>query len=99
MLNIPKIEENLSVYEYRGLLIDALEKIDELQVEINKLKKELDKCQVNNVDNIIRRHVKLLELSTPEILLLGGEMTAQELRTVKAVLHNRAQIIKDDLDY
>lgn len=29
---------------------------------------------------------KLLELSTSELLLMAGEITAQELRTVKAVL-------------
>lgn len=37
---------------------------------------------------------KLLELSTQELLLLAGEMTAQELRTVKAVLKNRAAAIR-----
>lgn len=36
-----------------------------------------------------------LELSTSELLLLAGEMSAQELRTVKAVLKNRAAVIRD----
>jgi hypothetical protein len=34
---------------------------------------------------------KLLEMTSSELLLLGGEMTAQELRTVKAVLAERAR--------
>ncbi len=33
-------------------------------------------------------------LHTPTLLLLGGEMTAQEIRTVKAVLKNRARVIR-----
>lgn len=37
---------------------------------------------------------QLLELSTKEILLMAGEMPAQELRTVKAVLTNRAAAIR-----
>lgn len=36
---------------------------------------------------------KLLRLSNTELLLLAGEMTAQELRTVQAVLANRATAI------
>lgn len=35
-----------------------------------------------------------LELSQSELLLLAGEMTAQELRTVRAVLANRAAAIR-----
>jgi hypothetical protein len=35
-----------------------------------------------------------LELSRSELLLLAGEMTAQELRTVLAVLTNRAAVIR-----
>ncbi len=38
---------------------------------------------------------KLLDLSTSELQLLAGEMTAQELRTVKAVLRNRAAAIME----
>ena len=38
---------------------------------------------------------KLLRLSNTELLLLAGEMTAQELRTVQAVLKNRAAFIMD----
>lgn len=37
---------------------------------------------------------RLLELSNQEILLLAGEMSAQELRTVRAVLANRAAEIR-----
>lgn len=37
---------------------------------------------------------QLLEISTAELLLLAGEMTAQELRTVKAVLAQRARAIR-----
>jgi hypothetical protein len=37
---------------------------------------------------------KLLEMTSSELLLLGGEMTAQELRTVKAVLAERARRIR-----
>lgn len=37
---------------------------------------------------------KLLEMSPSALLLLGGEMTAQELRTVKAVLSERARQIR-----
>ena len=38
---------------------------------------------------------KLMDLSTSELQLLAGEMTAQELRTVKAVLRNRAAAIME----
>lgn len=37
---------------------------------------------------------QMLEISTSEILLMAGEMTAQELRTVKAVLAQRAAAIR-----
>lgn len=37
----------------------------------------------------------LLRLSNSELLLLAGEMTAQELRTVQAVLKNRAAAIME----
>ena len=36
----------------------------------------------------------LLELRDSELLLMAGEMTAQELRTVQAVLNNRASVIR-----
>lgn len=36
---------------------------------------------------------QLLRLSNTELLLLAGEMTVQELRTVQAVLTNRAEVI------
>ena len=37
---------------------------------------------------------RLCELKRSEFLLLGGEMTAQELRTVMAVLKSRAAVIR-----
>lgn len=37
---------------------------------------------------------RLLELSTQEILLAAGEMTQQELRTVKAVLARQARVLR-----
>jgi hypothetical protein len=40
------------------------------------------------------RAARLLELSPPELRLLAGEMTAQEMRTVQAVLRNRAAVIR-----
>ena len=40
---------------------------------------------------------KMLRLSNTELLLLAGEMTAQELRTVQAVLKNRADAIMERL--
>lgn len=42
------------------------------------------------------RCAKLLELSNQELLLLAGEMTANELLTVKAVLANRAKAIRTE---
>ena len=36
----------------------------------------------------------LLELRDSELLLMAGEMTAQELRTVRAVLNQRASAIR-----
>lgn len=42
------------------------------------------------------RCAKLLELSNQELLLLAGEMTANEIRTVKAVLANRATAIRTE---
>jgi len=40
------------------------------------------------------RCAKLLELSPSQIRLIAGELTAQEMRTVLAVLENRAQAIR-----
>jgi hypothetical protein len=37
---------------------------------------------------------QMLELSNSELLLMVGEMTAQEMRTVKAVLAQRANAIR-----
>ena len=37
---------------------------------------------------------RMLELRDSELLLMAGEMTAQELRTVKAVLAQRASAIR-----
>ena len=37
---------------------------------------------------------KLLDLNASQLLLMAGEMTAQELRTVRAVLRNRATTIR-----
>lgn len=37
---------------------------------------------------------RMLELRDTELLLMAGEMTAQELRTVKAVLAQRADAIR-----
>ena len=37
---------------------------------------------------------RMLELRDSELLLMAGEMTAQELRTVKAVLAQRAKAIR-----
>ena len=37
---------------------------------------------------------RLLELRDSELLLMAGEMTAQELRTVQAVLEQRARTIR-----
>ena len=42
---------------------------------------------------------KLCELTTAEILLAAGEMTAQELRTVRAVLAWRARTIRSRQAY
>lgn len=41
------------------------------------------------------RCLKILDLSTSELLLLAGEMTAQELRTVRAVLKYLSEKIKN----
>ena len=38
---------------------------------------------------------RMLDLRDSELLLMAGEMTAQELRTVKAVLKNRGAAIMD----
>lgn len=37
---------------------------------------------------------KLLEMSSQELLLMAGEMTAQELLTVRAVMKNRATVVR-----
>lgn len=37
---------------------------------------------------------KLLEISNQELLLMAGDMSKQELRTVRAVLANRALVIR-----
>ena len=38
---------------------------------------------------------KMMELSDQQIRLMAGEMTAQEMRTVKAILKNRATVIRE----
>ena len=38
---------------------------------------------------------KKLELSTQQLLLMAGEMNAGEIRTVKAILKNRVQALRD----
>lgn len=49
------------------------------------------------MNNTAEKCAKIVEelLHTPTLLLLGGEMTAQEIRTVKAVLANRAAKIRE----
>lgn len=42
----------------------------------------------------LERCAQEMELSRASILLLAGEMTAQELRTVRAVLDNRARVLR-----
>ena len=42
------------------------------------------------------RSAKLCELSADSIRLLAGELSAQEMRTVRAVLANRAAAIRGD---
>lgn len=37
---------------------------------------------------------KLMEMKNDEVRLLAGEMTAQEMRTVQAVMANRAAVIR-----
>lgn len=38
---------------------------------------------------------KEMEISRSAILLMAGEMTAQEMRTVRAVLQNRASVLRE----
>jgi hypothetical protein len=42
---------------------------------------------------------RLLELKNAEIRLMAGEMSSQEMRTVQAVLTNRATILRHRTDY
>lgn len=57
---------------------------------------------LNNLQEFLKSQVaaeteacaKLMELKRADLLLLGGEMTAQEIRTVQAVLANRAAVIR-----
>lgn len=48
----------------------------------------------NNLTAELERAASLLEVSNQELLLLAGEMTAEELRTTQAILKNRAQAIR-----
>jgi hypothetical protein len=49
-------------------------------------------------DDLIKQEreacAKALELTNSELKLIAGEMTAQELRTVRAVLFQRAAVIR-----
>ena len=40
----------------------------------------------------------LMKIKRADLLLMGGEMTAQEIRTVQAVLTNRATVIRRRAD-
>lgn len=54
--------------------------------------------ELNRLDNVASEAreacAKLLESSSADLLLLAGEMTAQELRTVKAILAAKAREIR-----
>jgi hypothetical protein len=45
----------------------------------------------------LERCASAMELSRSQILLMAGEMTAQEMRSVQAVLTNRARVIRSML--
>lgn len=45
-------------------------------------------------DNALEEAAKLLDLRRQDILLIAGEMTAQEIRSVRAMLNERARAIR-----
>lgn len=47
--------------------------------------------------NQIEKDAKLLEMKSDEILLMVGEITREEILTVKAVLANRAKAIRSQV--
>jgi hypothetical protein len=56
--------------------------------------RKLDLVHRSAVTRAFAAAAQLLELSPSELRLMAGEMTAQEMRTVLAVLRNRAAVIQ-----
>jgi hypothetical protein len=54
----------------------------------------LRQSAANSWNAALEHACKLLDLSSSQLALLGGEMTSCELRATKAVLENRAVLIK-----
>lgn len=53
-------------------------------------------CYAAGVRAGMERAAVMLDLSAQDLRLLAGEMSAQEMRTVRAVLNNRAATIRKD---
>jgi hypothetical protein len=70
-----------------------------LIIMLNRQAAEIQALQAENAGVKLGREQAAAKLDewqdTPTLLLACGEMTAQEIRTVKAVLRQRAKIIRD----
>ena len=55
---------------------------------------DLQEFLKTRISDEVEACAKLMELKRADLLLLGGEMSAQEIRTVQAVLTNRAAVIR-----
>lgn len=77
---------------------DALRAIQKLSQNVAKLRAEIlqARAEGERAGKIAMREqsAALLDLNINQLLLMAGEMTAQELRTVRAVLRNRAATIR-----
>jgi hypothetical protein len=73
-------------------LLKELERLDRLELPSNS-----DVATVVRMD-ALNEAVKICDLSADETRLLCGEMTAQEMRTVKAVLDSRVRILQRMMD-
>lgn len=80
--------------EYNSGCCSKDQEADDAAVGINT-HQSMDK--MSDIPNVLAERetcARMLELSNSELCLIAGEMTAQELRTVKAVLAQRANAIR-----
>lgn len=85
---------DLDIHHNKEMARPALESVRRLALEHRALKAEFRSRLKAEMEAFSDRVAKSLELSSDAIRLMSGEMTASEMRTVKAVLQNRAAVVR-----